>query len=275
MTTPLVTVQWLHQNLNDPDLVILDASPATNKAGITAEQQHLQISGARFFDLKHTFSDATSELPNTLPSPDQFEAECRKIGINRTSKIVVYDNLGVYTSPRVWWMFRTMGHENVAVLNGGLPHWQAQGFDTVPRDVASVEAGNFSAALQPNLVVDHTFVKSNLESKNALVIDARSKGRFDGTAPEPRAGLRSGHIPDSLNLPYTEVLENGKFKSETELTAIFSRLVNDKRPLVFSCGSGVTACILALAANVLDNDNISVYDGSWTEYGTLTNVKED
>jgi thiosulfate/3-mercaptopyruvate sulfurtransferase len=266
MTAPLVTSAWLYDNLNDPDLVILDASPATNNASLQAEQGDAQIPSARFFDLKHAFSDGTNELPNTLPSAEQFEAACRELGINASSKIVVYDNLGVYASPRVWWMFKVMGHENVAVLNGGLPDWQAQGFETVSGKDPQLELGNFSAAFQSDMVVDHTTVKSNLKTKSALLIDARSTGRFDGTAPEPRPGLRSGHIPDSFNLPYTEVLADGKFKSQAELAALFSTLRNEERPLVFSCGSGVTACIDLLACELVLPNHKAVYDGSWTEW---------
>jgi thiosulfate/3-mercaptopyruvate sulfurtransferase len=154
----------------------------------------------------------------------------------------------------------------VAVLNGGLPDWQAQGFETVSGKDPQLELGNFSAAFQSDMVVDYTTVKSNLKTKSALLIDARSTGRFDGTAPEPRPGLRSGHIPDSFNLPYTEVLADGKFKSQAELAALFSTLRNEERPLVFSCGSGVTACIDLLACELVLPNHKAVYDGSWTEW---------
>ncbi|MGB5205912.1 MAG: sulfurtransferase [Eudoraea sp.] len=267
MTEPLVSSSLLNNNLEDPDLIVLDASPKTEKPDF----ENIGIKGARHFDLKYEFSDTASELPNTLPSPKQFENSCRKLGINNSSKIVVYDNLGIYISPRVWWMFKVMGHQNIAVLNGGLPEWISQGYETVQQKENNIKPGDFESKFQPEMVKDYDFVLSNVISQASVLIDARSPGRFNGIAPEPREGLPSGNIPASLNLPYTEVLEQGKYKSKKALKAIFNKLDINEKPLVFSCGSGVTACIILLASEfVLMNDK-SVYDGSWTEWAQIKN----
>ena len=262
MTTRIVSAEWLNQHLNDDDLVILDASQK-----IAAD--NIAIAGARHFDVKNEFSDATSEFPNTFPSAVQFEAGCQALGINSSSKIVVYDNKGVFLSPRVWWMFKTFGHENVAVLDGGLPDWLANGYETEIGFDSAFEQGDFKAMLKAAQVKEYDFVCANINDEKELLIDARSAGRFNGTAPEPREGLRSGHIPNSVNLPYTEVLENGKFKSLAELNEIFSELKIEKRPVVFTCGSGVTACIILLASELVMEHPSSIYDGSWTEFALL------
>ncbi|NKI27323.1 sulfurtransferase [Arenibacter sp. 6A1] len=271
MKDPIVSSHWLKEELNNPNLVILDASQPTNIGGITSDFDSLQIKGARFFDLKNSFSDKNSPYPNMLPSEEQFQAESRKLGINSDSIIVVYDNLGVYTSPRVWWMFKTMGHDAVFVLDGGLPQWSQDGYETEEKiDHPSLD-GNFKARIRPEMVKDFQFVKANIVDNNALVIDARSSGRFNGTAPEPRKDLRSGSIPNSVNIPYEEVLEEGKYKSKKALQKLFQeRNINDQ-PLVFSCGSGITACIVLLASELIQENKKSVYDGSWTEWAQLEN----
>lgn len=270
MNEPIVSSEWVDLNLNDPDLILLDASQASNTSGILPELDQLQIKGSRSFDLKGDFSLKTTNLPNMLPSPEQFEQACRNIGINKSSKLVVYDNLGIYFSPRVWWMFRTMGHQQIAVLNGGLPDWISKNFSTEPKKVNEYPPGDFCASFREDLVKDFEFIKGNIGKQDYLLIDARPANRFDGIAPEPRKGLRSGSIPNSINIPFDTVLEQGKFKSEQELIRIFDDLQIGNRPLIFSCGSGVTACIVLLACElILDNDK-SVYDGSWTEWATRT-----
>lgn len=265
MTAPILSALWLYNNLEDPDLVILDASEKKDKGDLI----NIQIEGARHFDLKKEFSDTSSELPNTLPSPKQFENSCRKLGINNSSKIVVYDNLGIYISPRVWWMFKVMGHQNIAVLNGGLPEWIRQGYETVKHKENKIKPGDFKAKFKPEMVKDYDFVSSNVSLQQSVLIDARSPGRFEGIAPEPREGLPSGHIPGSLNLPYTDVLKNGKFKSREDLSEIFNNLKINEKPLVFSCGSGVTACIILMASELVLKNDKSVYDGSWTEWAQI------
>lgn len=264
--TNIVTAQWLHQHLNDPDLALLDASPATNVSGMTSDFAGIQIKGARIFDIKKKFSDQTADMPNTLLSAADFTTACRQLGIHTNSKIVVYDNLGIYTAPRAWWMFRTMGHQTVAVLDGGLPEWVSQGFETLTTEEKTYPIGDFTARYNPHLKRNMEDLVRNIHSKEAIVIDARSSGRFQGTAPEPRAGLSSGHIPDSLNLPFPEVLNEGKMKTPQQLTNLFKDLKIDDQPLIFSCGSGLTACITMLAAETVLDNPMSVYDGSWTEW---------
>jgi len=268
MKSTIVSAKWLHKNLKNKDLIILDASQNENKTNLKSEFENLQIENARFFDLKNTFSDHHSDLPNMLPNPKDFEKECRKLGINNSSKIVVYDNLGIYTSPRTWWMFKIMGHINIAVLNGGLPAWKNEGFELVSFQKKEYQLGNFKATFNPEMVRNINEIKSNLTTENELVVDARSEGRFNGTAPDPRAGLKSGHIPNSLNLPYTNVLNNTKFKSKEKLTKIFTSPEIANKSLIFSCGSGITACILMLANEMVCDNKTAIYDGSWTEWAS-------
>lgn len=262
----LVTITWLKDHLNDSDLVILDAS----SVAIAAKDvilDSLKIIGARNFDLKNDFSDVDSKYPNTLPSPEKFQLACQNLGINSTSKIIVYDNLGVYWSPRVWWMFRAMGHSDIAVLDGGLPEWVSKGLPIEDKIFETPKKGNFKASFNTEMVVSFNSVLENTTTEAALLIDARSNGRFDGTAPEPRKDLRSGHIPNSINIPYEDVLDNGKFKSVQELKSIFKKVENENRPLLFSCGSGITACIILLVSTIINNSNKkAVFDGSWTEW---------
>lgn len=271
MNKPLVNSQWLFENLNHPDIIILDASQQSITSKKENQNGNIRITGARYFDLKNNFSDKSAELPNTLPNKAQFELECQNLGINEDSLIVVYDNLGVYSGPRAWWMLKIMGHKNVAVLDGGLPGWIKNDYPTEKIQAQQYELGNFKAQLNSENVKDFIFIKTNLNNKNSLVIDARSAGRFNGTAPEPREGLRSGSIPNSLNIPFGDVLENGKFKPEEEIKAIFSKINPENKELVYSCGSGLTACIILLAGELILPNTTAIYDGSWTEWAQLKN----
>lgn len=266
MIDPIVSSEWLHQHVDDPNLIVLDASQASNKAGLTSEFDSIQIPGARAIDLQKDFSLTSTPLPTMLPDPEHFEQACRRLGIHSSSRIVVYDNLGVFFSPRVWWMFKTMGHHDISVLNGGLPSWVASGFDTEPNTSRPYEPGDFSASFDATSVKSIDDVQENIRTQDSLLIDARSAGRFAGTAPEPREGLRSGHIPHSINLPYERVLEHAAIKPKDELIPIFEELGVDDRPLIFSCGSGISACILLLACELVRDNHTSVYDGSWTEW---------
>ncbi|MEM9389792.1 MAG: sulfurtransferase [Bacteroidota bacterium] len=269
-TEPIVTTEWLKTYINDPNLIILDASPASNVAGLVPEYTNIQIPGARHFNVKHDFSDLDNPIPNMLPPVHQFNNGCRKLGINNESRIVIYDNLGVYMSPRVRWMFKVMGHEQVAVLDGGLSAWINMGLPTEPKKENVYSSGNFSGKYQPELVKTSDEVLESVSSKNVLVMDARSKGRFEGTVAEPRADLRSGRIPGSVNIPFKRVLKDGHFKSKNELREIFNQHQPEDRRLVFTCGSGITACIIMLAAELVMTNPKAVYDGSWSEWGKQT-----
>lgn len=257
MKTPIVSAAWLHEHLEDPELIILEAILETPSLDI-------QIKGARLFDIKNKFSDTSSPLPNTLPSPEVFSSACRKIGINNNSKIVVYDAKGIYSSPRAWWLFKIMGHENVWVLDGGLPAWLKENYSTEKRQAQSYTPGNFESKFQPQLVKTKEQILENIQSKKGLLVDARSTDRFHGETEEPREGLRSGHIPGSINLPYTHLLREGKFLPREELKKI---LPQQDKNLIFTCGSGVTACIDLIAYELISDKPKAVYDGSWTEWG--------
>lgn len=268
MENTVVSTEWLYKHFHDTDLIILDVSQKANAAGITGNVNGIQIKHARPFDLEGDFSDHTQSLPHMLQSEFQFEKACRKLGINKNSKIVVYDDIGIYFGPRVWWMFKTMGHEAIAVLNGGLPEWKTKGFPTENVQEYNSINGTFEAHFKSENVKDHTFITRNLKTQKALLIDARAADRFNGITPEPRSGLRVGHIPGSLNIPFQEVLLNGKYKSKVELAAIFVRAAASTKTLVFTCGSGVTACIVLLASALVIENPKAVYDGSWAEWGS-------
>lgn len=269
---PLVSVNWLSQNLNEPNLVILDVSLESNIANIKVEFPGIQIKGARYFDLKRNFSDLESRLPNTLPNPKYFSLACKNLGINNNSIIVVYDNIGIYASPRVWWIFKSMGHKNIAVLDGGLPSWKNKNYPTESIQNRVVPEGNFKAIFNLNLQKKAFQILENIVSKEAILVDARSNERFCGLIPETRKNLKSGHIPHAINLPFLEVLRDGKFLSPNEISTIFKKLKIDKRPKIFTCGSGLTACILILASTLISEDNHFLYDGSWSEWGQLEGV---
>ena len=266
---PIVSIAWLSKNFKDPDLVILDASLESNVANIKVEYPHIQIKGTRFFDMKGVFSDPETTLPNMLPAAAIFEIECRKLGINTNSKIIVYDNVGVYASPRVWWMFKAMGHDSISVLDGGLTEWKNNNLDCEPKMKAKVTPGNFKANFQPELVRNSLQILENISRKNEVVIDARSTKRFKGTIPETRENLKSGHIPNSFNLPFLELLNEGKFLPKEELALVFNKFNIKDKDLIFTCGSGITACILKLASEIVGYTNTSIYDGSWTDWGQI------
>lgn len=265
MTNPLVSAAWLQEHLNDPNLIVLEARLEQNQSNSANQFSDLQIKGARLFDIKNNFSDTNNPLPNTFPSEEQFTAESQRLGINSNSTIVVYDTLGIYSSPRAWWMFKAMGHSTVFVLDGGLPKWVKDGFSTEKQNDTTYPKGDFVAKFQPELIKNKQQILENITSKKAVLMDARSADRFQASHEEPRAGLRSGHIPGSINIPFAELQQNGQFKSATELKEILK--LNDQ-PLYFTCGSGITACIVLLACELISDNPKAVYDGSWTEWGS-------
>nr|WP_299035271.1 sulfurtransferase [uncultured Tenacibaculum sp.] len=265
--SPIVSVEWLHDNLSADNLIVLDGTIQKVGAKTDDKKEKQQIKDAVFFDLKSVFLDVEAEYPNTIPSEKHFETELQKLGINNDSCIVVYDDLGVYSSPRVWWLFKVFGFENVAVLNGGLPAWKDAGYTVESKKEREFLIGNFKANLNKGKIsVTEEVLKASLDNK--VILDARSKGRFYATEPEPRKDLRGGHIPNSKSLPYAELQLNGKMKSKEELQKIFSDMNPNKEEMIFSCGSGITACILALGAEDAGKTNYSVYDGSWTEWAS-------
>ncbi len=265
----IVSVWWLALNINNPRVVVLDASMRTGSVQMPAAEADslIQIPGTRIFDFDTRICDRSSPLPHMMPSPDLFEKEVRALGINRESIVVVYDRTGVYASPRAWWMFKAMGHDLVAVLDGGFPAWTEARLPVERVSQAICAGGDFVAAPRPGLICDLNEVASALNDIHYAVVDARSEGRFLGREPEPRAGLRSGHMPNAVNLPYTMVLSDGRMLPPDRLRMILASKVTPDQKLIFTCGSGVTACILALAAEMVGHQRIAVYDGSWSEWG--------
>ena len=270
---PIVSVEWLLENFDHPDLVILDASlkkPGSQET--SGEYANIRISNARFFDIENAFSDTNNPLPHMMPSAELFTAEARKLGVNQHSAIVVYDSAGIYSSPRAWWMFRAMGHENVAVLNGGLPAWQKENLPCEVIEPVSVPIGDFKADYQPELISNLEDVSRAMDDTGSRIIDARSEGRFSGRAPEPRKGLRGGHIPNAINLPFEKVIRDGEMLPVAKLKEIFDLLNFKDEKLIFTCGSGVTACIIALASAQVVSNQKSIYDGSWSEWGQFPDL---
>ncbi|WP_242204288.1 sulfurtransferase [Aestuariivivens insulae] len=264
LAQPIVSVGWLYDNRSAENLVILDGT--MNKVFDASQNQ---IVNARYFDIKNKFSNTSDPFPNAFPSTEQFEREARALGIKNDSAIVVYDDQGIYSSARVWWLFKTFGYHSVAVLSGGFPAWQESGYPIEPMKPYQGKTGNFKANLQLGTMKFFNDVKYISKDQSHKIIDARSAARFNSEEPEPRAGLRSGTIPNSVNLPFKKLLDNGLLKPKEDLQGLFSELADTNEPLVFSCGSGITACILALGAEISGYKHISVYDGSWTEWGTL------
>lgn len=269
--SPIVTVEWLNKNCKAENLLIFDAT--IKKVGtVSEENQHKeQIPNAIFFDIKNEFSDTNSKYPNTLLHPDEFEFKAQNLGVDKDSCIVVYDDIGMYSAPRVWWMFNTFGLKNIAVLDGGLPAWKKANLYTEEPKKVAIKKGDFVAKYQPQKI---RFTEDVLASVPLAVCiaDARSENRFLGIESEPRKDVRSGHIPSSVNIPYAEMLSDGKMKSVEELKAIFNKFNPNKEELIFSCGSGITACILALGAELAGIENYAVYDGSWSEWGSRTDL---
>lgn len=270
--SPIVSVDWLNTNLEHDNLIILDGTIPK----VTAKSKHVSkklcIKNAIFFDIKKQFSDTSAELPNTMIDAKTFEKKAQELGINNDSCIVVYDDFGLYSAPRVWWMFQLMGFTNIAVLNGGLPEWITNDYPTEEPKDYQLEKGNFKSDYQANKIVFTDDVLSNITSEDYQVLDARSKGRFYATEAEPRVGLRGGHIPKSYSLPFSEVSNDNQLKTFSELEEIYNSNNPKNKPFIFTCGSGVTASVLALGAEIAGFSDYAVYDGSWTEWASTLNL---
>ncbi|TCT11399.1 thiosulfate/3-mercaptopyruvate sulfurtransferase [Tepidamorphus gemmatus] len=265
----LVSTQSLEDQLAAPDLVVVDGSwylPAMNRDP-EAEYLDGHIPGAVRFDIDDV-SDTDSPLPHMLPRPEKFASRMRKLGIGDGQRIVVYDGAGMFSAPRVWWMFRAMGVKDVAVLDGGLPKWIAENRPLESGRVSRLER-HFTARLDHGAVRDADDVMRALRNGYEAVIDVRSAERFEGTEPEPRPGLRAGHMPGAINLPWSELLRaDGTMKDGEEILALMDRIgVGRSKPVIASCGSGVSAAILVLALNAAGHRQAAVYDGSWAEWG--------
>jgi len=265
---PIVSTDWLAAEMSAPDLRIVAAPfymPGDARLP-KAEFERAHIPGAVLFDLEQ-ISDHSNPLPHMLASPDDFAEAVGALGISDADRIVIYDHDGLLSAGRVWWNFRVMGHEEVYVLDGGLPRWIAEGRDLASGPV-TVRPRTFTPVYRPALVRDINQVQQALAS-GGQVLDARPRGRFEGTAPEPRPGLPSGHMPGARNTPHAELVENGSLKSKEALAALFrGEGVDVEQPVITTCGSGVSASIVALAMARLGKWDAPVYDGSWTEWAS-------
>ena len=266
----LVSTDWLADNLHQKNVVVLDATwhlPTLQKDA-KVDYNYAHIEGALYFDID-AVSDAASKLPHMLPSAAEFSAVIGALGINNDSHVVVYDAYGLFSAARVWWMFRIFGHDKVSILNGGSLKWLAEGR---AMDDANVTPSPtiFKAEFRPELVCNMDVILANIESKQSQVIDARARNRFYAKVPEPRPDLRSGHIPNSISLPFNFLLdENSKelLSMDVLSTKFDAENIDMARPIICSCGSGVTACVLAFGLYLLGKDDALIYDGSWTEWG--------
>ncbi len=266
----MVEADWLAEHLTAPDLVVLDASWHLPPLNRNAREEYLaeHIPGALFFDIDD-LSDETSDLPHMLPSPTKFASRMKEMGIGDGVRIIVYDTVGVYSAARAWWTLRAMGHREVSVLDGGLKAWKAAGRPVESGPARPRTRVHFTPRVNAALIADLDDMKGYVSSGSAQIVDARPAGRFAGAEPEPRPGLEMGHMPGAISLPYTKLVgDDGQLKAAADLTDVFkSAGVDPSRPVATTCGSGITASILALALARIGNRDASVYDGSWAEWG--------
>ena len=264
----LKSTQWLADRLGHKKVVPVDGSfylPTQNRDA-RAEYLAAHVPGAVFFDI-NAVADHSTDLPHMMPGPNQFADAAGALGISETDTVVVYDGLGLFSAPRVWWTFRTFGAQNVFILDGGMPAWKSEGRPTEAGEVKRSKT-TFKAEMKTGAVAMVADIQMALNNGSAQIVDARSAGRFAGREPEPRQGLRGGHMPGAYNLPFTEIVENGRLASREKIAAAFKKAgVETDKPIITSCGSGVSAVVLALGLDAIGKPPARIYDGSWTEWG--------
>ena len=265
----VVSFDWLQTRLGEPNLRIVDASwylPAQNRDA-KAEFNTARIPGAVHFDID-TIADVNSGLPHTLPSPELFSESVGKMGISETDTIIVYDGLGMFSAPRVWWMFRIFGAKNCYVLDGGFDNWKADGKPVETSELSEITPAIFNPVYNHLAVVGLSDMLKIVETADIQIADARGAGRFEGRDPEPRAGMRSGHMPGAVNVPFSELSNGGRLKPLSELRDVLTAAgVDLEKPVVTTCGSGVTAAVITLALQSIGHRHNMLYDGSWSEWG--------
>lgn len=273
-TSFFVAADWLAEHIDDPEIQIIDARmapPGQEERDLNAEYQAGHIPGAVFFDIE-ALSDHTSPLPHMMPRAEAFAVAMRELGVSSDKHLVVYDEGNLFSAPRAWWMLRTFGVEKVSIVAGGLEGWRRDGLP-LEQGLPEVPEGDFDGRVDPLAIKRLTDVLLVSHEGSAQIVDARPAGRFNGQVAEPRAGLRCGHIPGALNVPWTELVINGELKTTDELNEIFARQgVDFERPIIASCGSGVTAAVVVLALTTLGVNGVSLYDGSWSEWGARTDL---
>ncbi len=273
---PLVSTDWLKENLGRPDVKIIDASwrmPGGPPACADYDARHIE--GAVFFDID-AIADHSVALPHMLPPPAAFEAAAGALGLSHNDRLIIYDDQGLFSAARVWWTFQAMGHSAVAVLDGGLPKWRADG-GSVTTDKPEITTTPYKADPRPHIVSDAKEIRAALSDDKSVIVDARPAARFLGDAPEPRAGLRSGHMPGAHNLPFGDLLnDDGTMRAVDEITALLPGAGGDlKQAIITTCGSGVTAAVLSLALETIGHRRHSLYDGSWAQWGDEGNAERD
>lgn len=273
-TSFFVAADWLAEHIDDPEIQIIDARmapPGQEERDLNAEYQAGHIPGAVFFDIE-ALSDHTSPLPHMMPRAEAFAVAMRELGVSSDKHLVVYDEGNLFSAPRAWWMLRTFGVEKVLIVAGGLEGWRRDGLP-LEQGLPELPEGDFDGRVDPLAIKRLTDVLLVSHEGSAQIVDARPAGRFNGQVAEPRPGLRSGHIPGALNVPWTELVINGELKTTDELNEIFARQgVDFERPIIASCGSGVTAAVVVLALTTLGVNGVSLYDGSWSEWGARTDL---
>ncbi len=271
----LVSTDWLFEHLEAPDVAILDASWHLPQSGRDPREEFLagRIPGAHFFDIEE-LSDTTSPYPHMLPRAEKFSSRMRKLGVGDGKQVIVYDTLGIYSAARAWWMFRVFGKDDVAVLDGGLKKWKAEGKPVEDGPPVVPQERHFTARFRSTMVSDRSEVFGALQSGAVQIVDARPAMRFAGTEPEPRPGVRAGHMPGAKNLPFSSLVrDDGTLHSPAYIEAQFRKAgIDPERPITTSCGSGITAAILSLGLAHIGSSENSLYDGSWSEWGSISEL---
>ena len=273
-TSYFVAADWLIEHGGDPEVQIIDARmapPGQEHRDVPGEYRAGHLPGAVFFDIE-ALSDHTSPLPHMMPRAEAFAVAMRELGVSSDKHLVVYDEGNLFSAPRAWWMLRTFGVEKVSIVAGGLEGWRRDGLP-LEQGLPELPEGDFDGRVDPLAIKRLTDVLLVSHEGSAQIVDARPAGRFNGQVAEPRPGLRCGHIPGALNVPWTELVINGELKTTDELNEIFARQgVDFERPIIASCGSGVTAAVVVLALTTLGVNGVSLYDGSWSEWGARTDL---